>query len=96
MLQVKRAGSRLKSRIVAEQSITKWAQVIEQLEDQVSAVMQEERCYFITNFVLNKITEIYLLTNSNFCYFREEMALRKAEMEANKVMHHSKVGATQR
>uniref|UniRef100_A0A0V0ISF7 Putative DEAD-box ATP-dependent RNA helicase 28-like n=1 Tax=Solanum chacoense TaxID=4108 RepID=A0A0V0ISF7_SOLCH len=54
---VKRAGSRLKSRIVAEQSITKWAQVIEQLEDQVSAVMQEER---------------------------EEMALRKAEMEANK------------
>ncbi|WMV27750.1 hypothetical protein MTR67_021135 [Solanum verrucosum] len=55
---VKRAGSRLKSRIVAEQSITKWAQVIEQLEDQVSAVMQEER---------------------------EEMALRKAEMEANKM-----------
>lgn len=54
---VKRAGSRLKSRIVAEQSITKWAQVIEQLEDQVSAVMQEER---------------------------EEMALRKAEMEATK------------
>ncbi|CAN4094003.1 unnamed protein product [Withania somnifera] len=54
---VKRAGSRLKSRIVAEQSITKWAQVIEQLEDQVSAILQEER---------------------------EEMALRKAEMEANK------------
>ncbi|KAK4351862.1 hypothetical protein RND71_027380 [Anisodus tanguticus] len=54
---VKRAGSRLKSRIVAEQSITKWAQVIEQLEDQVAAIMQEER---------------------------EEMALRKAEMEANK------------
>ncbi|XP_060199849.1 DEAD-box ATP-dependent RNA helicase 28 [Lycium barbarum] len=54
---VKRAGSRLKSRIVAEQSIVKWAQVIEQLEDQVAAIMQEER---------------------------EEMALRKAEMEANK------------
>ncbi|KAM3236934.1 DEAD-box ATP-dependent RNA helicase 28 [Capsicum annuum] len=54
---VKRAGSRLKSRIVAEQSITKWAQVIEQLEDKVSVILQEER---------------------------EEMALRKAEMEANK------------
>ncbi|PHU20976.1 DEAD-box ATP-dependent RNA helicase 28, partial [Capsicum chinense] len=54
---VKRAGSRLKSRIVAEQSITKWAQVIEQLVDKVSVILQEER---------------------------EEMALRKAEMEANK------------
>ncbi|XP_009798202.1 DEAD-box ATP-dependent RNA helicase 28 [Nicotiana sylvestris] len=54
---VKRAGSRLRSRIVAEQSIAKWAQVIEQLEDQVAAIMQEER---------------------------EEMALRKAEMEAAK------------
>lgn len=48
MSQVKRAGSRLRSRIVAEQSIAKWAQVIEQLEDQVAAIMQEERCYFIT------------------------------------------------
>lgn len=54
---VKRAGSRLKSRIVAEQSITKWSQMIEQMEDQVAEILQEER---------------------------EEMALRKAEMEATK------------
>ncbi|KAI3746180.1 hypothetical protein L6452_08603 [Arctium lappa] len=54
---VKRAGSKLKSRIVAEQSITKWCQIIEQMEDQVASVLREER---------------------------EEMALRKAEMEADK------------
>ncbi|KAI3929106.1 hypothetical protein MKW92_027689 [Papaver armeniacum] len=39
----KRAGSKLRSRIVAEQSISKWCQTIEQLEDQVSEVLQEER-----------------------------------------------------
>ncbi|KAF3452509.1 hypothetical protein FNV43_RR02942 [Rhamnella rubrinervis] len=39
----KRAGSKLKSRIVAEQSIIKWSQIIEQMEDQVAAVLQEER-----------------------------------------------------
>ncbi|PIN17291.1 ATP-dependent RNA helicase [Handroanthus impetiginosus] len=55
---VKKVGSRLKSRIVAEQSIKKWSQIIEQMEDQVSSILQEER---------------------------EEMALRKAEMEATKV-----------
>ncbi|KAK6938969.1 Helicase, C-terminal [Dillenia turbinata] len=39
----KRAGSKLKSRIVAEQSITKWSQMIEQMEDQVAEILQEER-----------------------------------------------------
>ncbi|KAF5740878.1 DEAD-box ATP-dependent RNA helicase 28-like [Tripterygium wilfordii] len=53
----KRAGSKLKSRIVAEQSIIKWSQRIEQMEDEVAVVLREER---------------------------EEMALRKAEMEATK------------
>ncbi|KAK1589409.1 hypothetical protein Q3G72_033730 [Acer saccharum] len=53
----KRVGSKLKSRIVAEQSITKWSQIIDQMEDQVAAILREER---------------------------EEMALRKAEMEATK------------
>ncbi|XP_021755961.1 DEAD-box ATP-dependent RNA helicase 28-like [Chenopodium quinoa] len=53
----KKAGSRLKSRIVAEDSINKWAQTIEQMEDQVATILQEEK---------------------------EEMALRKAEMEAAK------------
>ncbi|GKE56527.1 DEAD-box ATP-dependent RNA helicase 28, partial [Tanacetum coccineum] len=54
---VKRAGSKLKSRIVAEQSITKWSRQIEHMEDQVASILREER---------------------------EEMALRKAEMEADK------------
>ncbi|KAK4860162.1 hypothetical protein QYF36_018421 [Acer negundo] len=53
----KRVGSKLKSRIVAEQSITKWSQIIDEMEDQVAAILREER---------------------------EEMALRKAEMEATK------------
>ncbi|XP_057971965.1 DEAD-box ATP-dependent RNA helicase 28-like [Malania oleifera] len=39
----KRAGSKLKNRIVAEQSITKWLQHIEKMEDQVAAILQEER-----------------------------------------------------
>ncbi|XP_042493497.1 DEAD-box ATP-dependent RNA helicase 28-like isoform X2 [Macadamia integrifolia] len=38
----KRAGSKLKSRMVAEQSITKWSQIIEQTEDQIAAIFQEE------------------------------------------------------
>ncbi|KAI3905685.1 hypothetical protein MKW92_028269, partial [Papaver armeniacum] len=42
-VSAKRAGSKLRSRIVAEQSISKWCQMIEQLEDQVSEVLQEER-----------------------------------------------------
>ncbi|XP_027340936.1 DEAD-box ATP-dependent RNA helicase 28 isoform X1 [Abrus precatorius] len=39
----KRAGSKLKSRIVAEQSILKWSHIIEQMEDQIAEVLQEER-----------------------------------------------------
>ncbi|KAK9946918.1 hypothetical protein M0R45_012357 [Rubus argutus] len=38
----KRAGSKLRSRIVAELSITKWSQTIEQMEDQVATILQEE------------------------------------------------------
>ncbi|GJU75016.1 DEAD-box ATP-dependent RNA helicase 28 [Tanacetum coccineum] len=66
--QVKRAGSKLKSRIVAEQSITKWSRQIEQMEDQVASILREER---------------------------EEMALRKAEMEAvkaeNMITHRDEI-----
>ncbi|GAU27184.1 hypothetical protein TSUD_107750 [Trifolium subterraneum] len=40
---IKRAGSKLKKRTVAEQSILKWSQVIEQMEDQISEVLEEER-----------------------------------------------------
>ncbi|OVA19622.1 Helicase [Macleaya cordata] len=39
----KRAGSKLRSRIMSEQSIAKWCQTIELMEDQVSEVLQEER-----------------------------------------------------
>lgn len=53
----KRAGSKLKSRIVAERSLTEWCRAIEQMEDQVAEILLEER---------------------------EEIALRKAEMEAAK------------
>ncbi|XP_011045063.1 PREDICTED: DEAD-box ATP-dependent RNA helicase 28 isoform X1 [Populus euphratica] len=39
----KRAGSKLRSRIVAEQSIIKWSQIIEKMENQVADVLQQER-----------------------------------------------------
>ncbi|GLT75309.1 hypothetical protein SLA2020_470430 [Shorea laevis] len=39
----KRVGSKLKSRIVAEQSIAKWSQKIEEMEDKVAEVLEEER-----------------------------------------------------
>ncbi|VAI36308.1 DEAD-box ATP-dependent RNA helicase 28-like [Triticum dicoccoides] len=53
----KKAGSQLKSRIVAEKPVSDCAKLIEQLEHQISNIILEER---------------------------EEMALRKAEMEATK------------
>uniref|UniRef100_A0A453LR10 DEAD-box ATP-dependent RNA helicase 28 n=1 Tax=Aegilops tauschii subsp. strangulata TaxID=200361 RepID=A0A453LR10_AEGTS len=53
----KKAGSQLKSRIVAEKPVSDCAKLIEQLEHQISNIILEER---------------------------EEMALRKAEMEAAK------------
>ncbi|KAL9260886.1 DEAD-box ATP-dependent RNA helicase 28-like protein [Drosera capensis] len=54
---LRKAHSKAGRRTVAEQSINKWVQMIEEMEDQVSAILQEEK---------------------------EEMALRKAEMEAVK------------
>ncbi|KAI9115597.1 hypothetical protein K1719_013266 [Acacia pycnantha] len=39
----KRVGSKLKSRIVAEQSVIKWSQTIEQMEDEIAAILEEER-----------------------------------------------------
>ncbi|CAM0949884.1 unnamed protein product [Alopecurus aequalis] len=56
----KKAGSQLKSRIVAEKPVADCAKLIEQLEHQISNIMLEER---------------------------EEMALRKAEMEATKAQN---------
>ncbi|KAH9307942.1 hypothetical protein KI387_035853, partial [Taxus chinensis] len=56
----KRAGSRLLSRVVAEQPIARWCQNIEEMEEHVAVIIQEER---------------------------EERALRKAEMEANKAQN---------
>ena len=86
--QVKRAGSRLKSRIVAEQSTTKWSQMIEQMEDQVAEILQEER--FLNILTLTCILlNLCLLFQHQFGFCREEMALRKAEMEAAKVNHLS-------
>ncbi|KAJ0969947.1 hypothetical protein J5N97_022824 [Dioscorea zingiberensis] len=38
----KRAGTNLKSRTVAEKSIAKWSQRIEQMEDQISVILEEE------------------------------------------------------
>ncbi|KAA8528760.1 hypothetical protein F0562_036115 [Nyssa sinensis] len=86
----KRAGSKLKSRIVSEQSITKWSLIIDEMEDQVAAIIQEERFAKSNVFIMFSITfsackypflHFQLLF---FNLFREEIALRKAEMEATK------------
>ena len=45
--QARRAGSKLKSRIVAEQSIIKWSHIIEQMEDQIAGILEEERLQHI-------------------------------------------------
>ncbi|ESQ55774.1 hypothetical protein EUTSA_v10024452mg [Eutrema salsugineum] len=39
----KKVGSKLKSRIIPEQSIVKWSQIIDEMEDQYSAVIGAER-----------------------------------------------------
>ncbi|ERM97717.1 hypothetical protein AMTRI_Chr09g38990 [Amborella trichopoda] len=39
----RKAGSKLLSRMVAESSVINWGQIIEQMEDQVAAVLEEER-----------------------------------------------------
>ncbi|CAN7031357.1 unnamed protein product [Brassica rapa subsp. trilocularis] len=39
----KKVGSKLKSRIIPEQSIVKWSQIIDEMEDQHSAVIRLER-----------------------------------------------------
>jgi len=36
-------GSKLKSRVIPEQSIVKWSQIIDEMEDQYSAVISAER-----------------------------------------------------
>ncbi|XP_039138830.1 DEAD-box ATP-dependent RNA helicase 28 [Dioscorea cayenensis subsp. rotundata] len=38
----KRAGTSLKSRTVAEKSVAKWSQRIEQMEDEISVILEEE------------------------------------------------------
>ena len=51
--QAKKAGSQLKSRIVAEKPVAECAQLIEQLEGQISIIIREERlvsCCYALNF----------------------------------------------
>ncbi|CAB78705.1 RNA helicase like protein [Arabidopsis thaliana] len=42
-LKAKKVGSKLKSRVIPEQSIVKWSQIIDEMEDQYSAVISAER-----------------------------------------------------
>eukprot|EP00850_Spirogloea_muscicola_P009958 SM000057S18388 [mRNA] locus=s57:291437:296607:+ [translate_table: standard] len=56
----KRAGRQLHSRVLAPAAIAKWQATIEAMEEDIAAILREER---------------------------EEMALRKAEMEANKAQN---------
>lgn len=67
----KRVGSKLKSRIVAEQSITKWSKIIEQMEDQVAAILQEER----EERILRK-AEMEATKAENMIAYKEEIFAR--------------------
>ncbi|GMY28239.1 DEAD-box ATP-dependent RNA helicase 28-like [Fagus crenata] len=67
----KKAGSKLRSRIVAEQSITKWSQIIEQMEDQVAEILEEER----EERVLRK-AEMEVSRAENLIAHREEIYSR--------------------
>lgn len=53
----------MKSRIVAEQSIAKWSQKIEEKEDKVAEVIEEERSGFVS------FSKLFLLF-SLYCYDR--------------------------
>lgn len=85
----------MKSRTVAEQSILKWSHIIDQMEDQIYEVLQEERfwlyylivkaSFFIFHFHFTSIL-LYLYLYFYFFLFSEERVLRKAEMEATKVL----------
>jgi hypothetical protein len=60
--QAKKAGSQLKSRIVAEKPVTECAKLIEDLEDQISTIIREERlalCRLTVDFCLNYVN-IYI------------------------------------
>jgi hypothetical protein len=62
--QAKKAGSQLKSRIVAEKPVAECAQLIEQLEDQISIIIREEKlvsCWKLLAFVSSIDNDIYAL-----------------------------------
>lgn len=80
--KAKKEGSKLKSRIIPEQSIVKWSQIIDEMEDQYSAVTREERFHFISF----KEVAIHALIYLRFLgAFREERDQRKAEVEFAKI-----------
>uniref|UniRef100_A0A7N2N1U2 DEAD-box ATP-dependent RNA helicase 28 n=1 Tax=Quercus lobata TaxID=97700 RepID=A0A7N2N1U2_QUELO len=67
----KKAGSKLRSRTVAEQSITKWSEIIEQMEDQVAEILEEER----EERTLRK-AEMEVSRAENLIAYREEIYSR--------------------
>ncbi|GJN35028.1 hypothetical protein PR202_gb23754 [Eleusine coracana subsp. coracana] len=82
----KKAGSQLKSRIVAEKPVAECAKLIEDLEDQISTIIREERlascCFTAENMIAHK-EEIYSRPKRTWhTTEREKMLLAKAAKES--------------
>ncbi|KAH9693398.1 DEAD-box ATP-dependent RNA helicase 28 [Citrus sinensis] len=90
----KRAGSKLKSRIVAEQSITKWSKIIEQMEDQVAAILQEEREERILRKAEMEATKVFDHTTMQLVYLHvEEQGSAIVNMAENMIAHKEEIFA---
>lgn len=91
---LKRVGSRLKTRIVAEQSINKWSDMIEQMEDQVAAILKEERLEMAMRKAEMEVTKAEnMITHNLEIYSRPKKTWHITEMEKKRIAEASKVSA---
>lgn len=94
---VKRAGSTLKSRIVAEQSVTKWSQLVEKMEDQVAAVLEEERAEMALRKAEMEMTKAEnMIVHRDDIYSRPERTWFQTEKEKKLIAKAAKASLDKR
>ncbi|KAM1818971.1 hypothetical protein FF1_000666 [Malus domestica] len=87
----KRVGSKLKSPIVAEQSITKWSRVIEEMEDQVAAILLEEREEQALRDAEREVTKAEnMILHKDEIFSRPKKSWFQSENDKKKVVHTAK------
>ncbi|CAN6711004.1 unnamed protein product [Malus baccata var. baccata] len=87
----KRVGSKLKSPIVAEQSITKWSRVIEEMEDQVAAILLEEREEQALRDAEREVTKAEnMILHKDEIFSRPKKSWFQSENDKKKVVHAAK------